>query len=66
MKTFLKYAGLTVVLAVIMHYTVQKAAIAGCKSGVYVVLDGMMGGDIGMDDTLDTQLEKFCRQVLLK
>lgn len=65
MKTFLKYALFTVVAGVMLHVAIEKAAIAGCKQGVFVIMDAFMQG-IDNSPTFDAASEKLCRATLSK
>jgi len=47
MKAFAKYFTLTLVLAVMLHYTVEKSALAGCQHGVFFMLNDMFGERCG-------------------
>jgi len=63
MKAFAKYFTLTLVLAVMLHYTVEKSALAGCQHGVFFMLNDMFGG-IDYSEELATQTERLCKQIL--
>lgn len=63
MKAFAKYFALTLVIAVMLHYTIEKSAIAGCQHGVFFMLNDMFGG-IDYNELLSEKTEALCKQIL--
>lgn len=63
MKEFAKYFTLTLVLAVMVHYTIEKSAIAGCQHGVFFMLNDLFGG-IDYNELLAEKTELLCKQIL--
>lgn len=65
MKAFAKYLTLTLVIAVMVHYAVEKSALAGCQRGVFYMLNDMFDG-IDYTEQLASATEKLCVQIMKK
>lgn len=69
MKAFAKYLTLTLVIAVMVHYAVEKSALAGCQRGVFYMLNDMFDGIDYLaypTEQLASATEKLCVQIMKK